>query len=342
MSGLFLWTLSVATAAVALAIMIGLVIARTAVTWSRSGREAERRRLVPVLLAGAAGTDRRARDRPLLTDITVELIRLVRGSERDRLIDAASRLGVAARLQRRLDSGSPRVRIAAVEALSEFPDEESTDRLLTALSDRSADVRLSAALALAARDRAPSAVTLVDLLGIGTTEHSLLVRALFSDIARTRPDEIKALILSGGVPVGAKAAAVDALSASGDYSLVPMVARLVCETPTGDSIVARYLHALGEFGHPAAAEAVKRGLSSWDADVRAAACEAAGRIGLAELADELEGCLADLSFDVRLRAGEALVRLGEEGVARLRATSRAGGEAARHAAASILAERGLA
>jgi HEAT repeat protein len=338
-----LWFLSIGIASAALIIMIGLLLARLILGRTGRAREAERRRLIPLLLGNrhdsALGSGGRS---DILADLSVELIQLVRGSDRDRFVEAATRLGVPERLRRHLDSGSARTRLAAAEALAEFPDERSIARLLAALRDPSADVRLTAALSLAAIDRTPPARELVELLGIGTRENSLLTVALFRDIAERRPDEVRALILDAGVPAGAKAAAIEALSASADYTLVPLVTTLASTADSDDPVLPRYLGALADFAHPAAEPAVKRCLGSPSPEVRAAAARAAGRIGLTPLAPYLKELLADSDWWVRFRAGEALTLLGEEGVRLLRETAELEREPARTAATLTLAERGLA
>ena len=338
-----LWWVSLAIAGAALLIMLGLLLGRAVLGSMGRTREAERRRLVALLL-GSAQPERHSRkpSRDHLADLSVELIQLVRGSDRDRYIETATRLGVPKRLRHHLNSGSTRVRLAAAEALSQFTDESSVARLHAALSDRSPDVRLSAAISLASMGKAPPARDLVDRLGIGTTENSLLTVALFREIAGERPDEIKALILDPTVPPGAKASAIEALSSSGDYALVPVITTLASTAHPDDPALPRYLRALAGFAHPAALPAVKRCLGSPSWEVRAAAAAAAGQIGLAELAPWLRELLGDREWWVRFRAGEALARLGEPGIRLLRHAASAGAEPARTAAAVTLEERGLA
>ncbi len=344
MSGLeTLWWVALAIAGAALLITLGLILARLVFGWTGRAREAERRRLIPILLGSRPPTrlGRSARG-DLLAELSIELIQLVRGSDRERFVDAATRMGIPERLRHQLDSGSPRVRLAAAEALAEFADPASVDRLTAALRDSNADVRLSAALSLASAGKAPPARALVDLLGIGTSENSLLIVSLFRDIAAAKPDEIRALILDATVPSGAKAAAIEALSASGDYSLVPLVTTLAVTCDAADEALPRYLAALGDFAHPAAEPAVRRGLGSPNWEVRAAAAEAAGRIGLVRLGAHLRELLGDREWWVRFRAGEALARMGEEGAALLRGTAASAAEPARTAAVLTMAERGLA
>jgi HEAT repeat protein len=338
-----LWWGALAIAGAALLIMVGLILARLVLGWTGHARAAERRRLIPILLGSRPPTrlGRSARG-DLLAELSIELIQLVRGSDRARFVDAATRMGVPERLRRQLDSGSTRIRLTAAEALAEFPDEASVEHLTAALSDGNADVRLMAALSLASAGRAPQARALVDRLGIGSRENSLLIVSLFREIAAAKPSEIRSLILDPSVPSGAKAAAIEALSASGDYSLVPLVTTLAVTCDGADESLPRYLSALGDFAHPAAEPAMKRGLGSPFWEVRAAAAEAAGRIGLVRLAVQLRELLGDREWWVRFRAGEALARMGEEGAALLRSSAGGIAEPARTAAALTMAERGVA
>lgn len=344
MIGLYdLWAISLGLSGLALTIMIILIVARL-ISQRRSARsESRRRSLIPILLGNATDEElvRAARNSPeVLGPLAIELIQLVRGDERDRFVATASRLGVPEELRRRLNRGPVRERIRAAEVIGEFPDEHSTAALEAALDDRSSDVRLAAALALASSDRAPEAARLVKMLGLGRGERSMLIVALFQEIARQRPDELRALIESADSPPLVKAAAIEALTASGDYTLVPVVTRLALEADPRGEELPRYLRALGDFHHPAALPAIEKWLDAPIPWVRSAAAEAAGRIHLEELVPALSRMLDDPDWWVRLRAGEALARMGDLGLKMLGAVAKSGDERARVAARLTLAEQG--
>lgn len=337
-----LWLTSLILAGGALCIMLGLIAARMIDDRRESVREAERRRQVSLLLAAQPSREHFEGVDPaadLLTDLTLEIIQLVRGEERENFIASAGRLGVPERLRERLRRGSVRTRLTAAEALAYFGDPQSVEALEAALDDPSPDVRLAAALSLTAADEAPPAVALVERLGIGTRENSLLTITLFREIARKRPGEIKALVFDPQTIPAVKAAAIEALTASADYSLVSEIADLATRAQAGSEELPRYLHALGEFGHPAAGPAILQCLESAVPRVRAEAAEAAGRIGLAEAAPRLGELLGDEDWWVRFRAGQALVRLGRVGETLLTSIAEAGPEPARRTASLTLAER---
>ena len=336
-----LWLASTALTLLSTIVLIGLVAFRAVSDRRARTRRSGRRRHVALMLADEPAPQdgrRGAVAGDALTDVAVGLLRLVRGEEKERLVARAARLGVAERLRRRLRRGDVRVRILAAEALCHFGDAASTASLDRALDDRNPDVRLTAALSLAAGGRAPPAGALVRRLGIGTDVHSLLAITLLTDLARTDLGEVRALLRDPGAPAEVKAAAADALAACDDFAIVPELAALaIAADPEAPELV-RYLDALATLEHPAAAPAVIHGLGSPAPAVRARAARAAGRIALAAAAPRLAGLLGDPDWWVRFRAGRALVRLGADGEALLRRAAAEGKAPARQTAALTLAE----
>lgn len=336
-----LWLASLMLAGLALAIMIFLIVARLISVRRSATRSFERRRLVGLLLSAPPSRLKLEEVDPasaLLTDLAVEILHLVRGEERENFLASAARLGVPDTLRARLKGGNRRTRLAATEALSHFPDALSRSALEEALDDQSSEVRLAAALALASTGEGPDVSDLVARLGIGAREQSLLSVGLLREIAGKKPEQVKMLVLDRNIRPEVRAAAVEALSSSADYSLVSIVTEMTLALLPEDKELPRYLRALGDFGHPAGAKAVMRWLDAPEPLVRAAACEAAGRIGMNEAGDRLSLMLGDQDWWVRLRAGQALVRLGRPGRELLKAVAANGDDIARKAAAVILAE----
>lgn len=339
------WTISLALSALALLITTGLIVARVIAGGRQRDSQAQRSKLLPLLLGEASDEELgelRRSGPDILVSLVTELLELVRGDERAQFVATATRAGVTDTLRRQLGSGSGRSRVAAAEVLGNFPDDHCTAALENALHDRDPRVRLAAALALASSSRAPPAQLLVEWLRLGTDEHSMLIVTLLSEIARERPDEVRGLIGQDNLPAAVKAAAIEALASSGNYSLVDVISELALAADDQAPELPRYLRALGAFQHPAALSAVRLRLASPTSWVRAAAAEAAGRIGLAETAVRLHELLDDEDWWVRFRAAEALIRLGESGRRLLVEASRCGTERARNAARLTLAEQAIA
>lgn len=340
---LFVWTLSLVMAGTALAIMLGLIIARVLRDQRVRQYEGQRRMLVPALLgaselppevAGKIAPD-------VIADVATSLIQLVRGDDREAFIERAEKFGVPRRLEQLLRSGSDRTRLAAAQAMGAFNDAKTLHLLRRALNDRNQDVRLAAALSIASAGDTESAAGIVPRLGEEEEEPSLLLVTLFKRIAADRPDEIKQLVTDPQSHSRVKVAAIEALAATGDYSLVPLIADLALAAPDDAEELPRYLRALGQLAHPAGRKAVMDGLSRPAMAARAAAVGAAGKIGLLETAPTLRALLDDPEWWVRFRAAEALIEFGEPGRALLRDAVQNGTPRARDAAITMLAEPGI-
>ena len=340
-----LWHVTVAAALAAVLVLAGLVARRAFVERQAAARKAERTRYTALLLGegGDVPAPPASRhSRIVLTDLTVDVLRLVRGEARTALVAQASRLGVTELLCRRLRRGNVRVRLVAAEALGHFNDPEAVAALDEALDDPSPDVRLTAALSLAAAGHSPPARELVRRLGIGEEERSLLVVSLFREIAGKDPKDVRALILDPSTLPAVKASAAEALAACDDFPAVPAIVALAIAADPGSDELPRYLGALAEIEHPAGAPAVLHGLDSPSPEARAAAAAAAGRIGMKEAVARLGALLGDPAWWVRFHSGRALLRLGPEGIERLEKVAALGDERAREAAALTLAEHGAA
>ena len=344
MTLLGLWNLSIILAGVSLLIMAVLIVARL-ISERRAKKLLERRaHLLPRLLTG--GIEDIQELTPQLgdaqtTDLLVDLISMVRGEEREQFVALASTVNAHHQLVLRLRKGSSRTKVSAAEALSHFSDDYSTNALDHALEDPSKDVRLTAALSLSQSGRAPPLELLIDRLSLGLTENSLLLVTLLQNMMTDRAAEIEALLEKSEIPDRVKAAAVEALAASGRFQVAPSINRLALETDVASEELGRFLRALGALRHPAGIPAVVKHLDAPTWWVRAAAAEAAGKIGIGDALPQLASLLHDDDWWVRFRAGEALARLGNAGTSKLRELSASQDERSSSAARMTLAELGL-
>jgi hypothetical protein len=339
---LALWNASLTLSAAAVLALLILLVARFSGGRSAEQRQRARKELTAILLSGGTGLALRTRMyRECAADLVAELAELVRGSDRERLLQNAVDLGVPDVLRRRLRSRVAQDRLSAAETLAMFPGEPQ-QWALAALDDRNRDVRLGAALALAHNHAAPGAAEVARKLGIGTRERSLLVVSLMRDLAETDTKGVEAILYDPELPDEAKLAATDALAASGMVENAPLVAWMADAARTDSQLQPRIFRALGRIGHPGARDAVLTGMQSAEWRVRSSAAEAAGRIGLTDAIPRLKELLGDEHWWVRLRCGEALARMGRAGREALLAVAESGSPQARHAASATLAERKLA
>ena len=344
----FLWWSSLVFAAAALAWMAGLIMARLLrerADRKRAAGQASVRALFLAIMGGDAEAElrlkpycRRAR---LMAEALLEVLGLVGGAERDRLIECLSRLGVADRMRLRLDRGSKAGRIAAAEALAAFPDVATVDALRSALGRaREGDFRVAVLTALLDMEAAPPLQDILKDIADRGLQDSLLYEPVIRRAAAASPLEALDVFILSGAPSATQAVLADALGASGDYRAVEPLSRAAA-APELELRIAS-VRALGLLGHPAAEEAVTTAFSDSEWEVRSAACEAAGRIGLVQAAPSLVAALGDSAWWVRFRAGEALAALGDKGIAGLRMAVGIDQDVVRRAASLALAERGLA
>lgn len=345
---MLIWSLSWVLAAAAVLWMLGLIIARLVRERVEHRRDLDRQLIHKAFLDILAGSgdaigglrrvQRRAR---VMAEALLDVVALVRGAERDRLISALQAFGVDRIFRRRLLRGSIAGRMAAAEALSIFSGPGVTQSLRDALNEaRPAELRVGLMGALADLGAPPSLnEVLADLSGRRASE-SLLYLPL---IARLVADEPMIALRAFGNPEvtgDARVILAEALGASGDYrALQPLC--IAVRAPDVELRIAA-IRGLTGLGHPAAEAVILNAMSDPVWVVRAASSEAAGRIGLRSAVPQLAALLDDEVWWVRFRAGEALAALGDVGRERLQQLAASGGDLSRRTAAIVLAERGLA
>ncbi|MEF8794391.1 HEAT repeat domain-containing protein [Thiohalorhabdus sp.] len=327
----------------------------------RRQRRDEKRRaaLKPQLFAWEEGAEPprlSAHDRRILMELGHNLLKTIRGDDAQRLAQLLQRSGAVAEEIKLLRKGRLPDRAMAAQRLAVFAELEGEAR--TALegaldNDRSLNVRLDAARALLEAGQAPALERILE-----RTWHpeSISIRgfqALLRQLAASAPEEIRTFLEGNHDPEADHhllALLTDSLGHSGDLSQLPLLRALATEGGHAD-IRAAAFRALGSLGHPSARPAVAEGLDDPSWVVRGQAIICASRIGLQELAPRIAKALADPQWWVRLRASQALLQLGPEGLELLRQA--AGAEASQRAeesaeatdpkvlARSVLAENGL-
>lgn len=344
---LLLWWTSLLLAAIAILWMIGLIVARLFRQNDETRRAADRKALASAYLAIMGGADdptivlrpfqRRAR---LLAETLLEVLGLVRGAERERLIGSLERCGVDQRLRWRLTRGSRTGRLASAEALSAFPSVETRAALESLYHNAGdAELRIAAVRTLIEIDAPPAPEALIADLEKRHEADSLLYVPVFRRLAVDAPDAMLAAFQSGSLRSATRAVVAEALGASGDYR---SLAVLLDAADAADVVLrATIIRALGALGHPGASAAVIRALADSEWDVRAEACVAASRIGSPSFAEPLARALSDPEWWVRFRAAEALSSMGALGRNALEIAAMSPVEVTRLSASLALAEMGV-
>lgn len=345
---LVLWWSSLLLAGIALVWMAGLIIARLFRENSEARRKVDRQMLSKACLDIMAGESDAAEGlRPfqhrsrLLAETLLEVLGLVRGVERERLITSLVEAGVDERLRSRLTRGSRTGRLAAVEALSAFPSDE-TRLHLRRLQQTSGDAEIRIATVRTRIDIGdpPHARDLIADLTGRSDKDSLLYAPVLRQLAIDAPDDALAALSTPDLGVAARALMIDAVGAGGDYRALPALSLLAAAAEPVVRMAA--VRALGLLGHPDAAGPIAEALKDDAWDVRAEAAVAGGRIGTPALTPRLVALLDDPVWWVRFRAADALTRMGGGGLDALRIATTSPIDVTRRSASLALAERGIA
>lgn len=344
---LLLWWTSILLAMAALVWISALVIGRLFRERSDARRARDRDRACDAFMdvmngAGDAlgrlrGVDHRAR---LLGEALLELLAMVRGSERNRLITALLSINMDDRFRRRLFRGGIAGRMVAAETLSNFPGPETVEALRAALRQtRNGNLRVALMRSLIELDAAPPLAEVLQEVHRSRGSESLLYLPLMRRLVN---GDTRAALRAFGdpaTPPKARVILAEALGASGDFRAL----RPLCVAATAPDMELRIasMRGLAAMGHPAAEPRILAALEDPVWMVRSAACEAAGRIGLRAAVPLLIRQLSDDVWWVRFRAGEALSALGPMGLQGLQGAAIGQGEVPRRAAALALAERGF-
>lgn len=336
-----IWLTSFALAAVSLGAMGILIVRRMIIDWQARRRKARQKALRSLVFEylenpeeGSDLIDHLTEDdKNDIRDMAEDLVRMVRGTARDNLLQMVDGLGGCERFCEILESGSvdrrphtgaipvnwflPRGwgneehRLHAVAGLTLFDDPRAKKALTAGLSDRSPRVRLAAAQALVDAGAETSVRDLIESLDIGDEIRSRAVREIFRDLAPRRISEMLDL-LTADVSNTVKGLALYGLAGTRNPALLPAIAAQAA-SPSVD-VRAEALRALAMIGHPGAAPTVLAGFADESWVVRAQAAICAGTIGLAEAVPTLVSLLEDREWWVRFRAARALVQIGGDGL----------------------------
>lgn len=230
--------------------------------------------------------------------------------------------------------GTEEHRLRAVSGLALFHDPRAIEALKVGLTDRSPRVRLAAAQALVDLEAVDSVGELIGRLDIGDEIRSRGMREMFRDLAPSHVVEMTDL-LDSDISDTVKTLLLYGLAGTRDPFLLPAVMGQFT-SPSVD-VRAEAMRALTIIGHPGAKPTVLAGLGDESWIVRAQAAIAAGTIGILEAFPPLVDLLDDGNWWVRFRAAQALARLGREGRAILEKMTREAGPA-REIATAVLAE----
>ncbi|MXP13617.1 hypothetical protein GRI44_02465 [Altererythrobacter confluentis] len=238
------------------------------------------------------------------------LLLLLRGGEREILVQLAEQDGLLEGTLRLSHARRPARRIDAVRILQQFGGALAEQRLTQMLADDGHNiVRLNAAFALAQFGKLPPPRETIAMLGMQsrtpTSMDVAMLRAMAPDHAAQLHD-----MLDETMPSSRRAAIIDALGWSADMSVLPMLEQAAYFNDV--DVQCSALRAAAKLGHPSVSEWVIRALDDCNPNVRTQAINSCASLGLVEAVPMIHRLTSDPEFWVRLRAGEALDQLAPD------------------------------
>lgn len=258
------------------------------------------------------------RPRPaLVAEALLEIASLVRGSERERMLDALLENGFLNCLLSAAVQG--RSRQLCVEAIGVFPRTAAEPTLRLLLKDRDGAIRLAAAAGLLAIEAPLSVSAVLDMTPI-SDGHSGLMGELVRRVVCSDPAGGQAALSRSDLSPLTRALLLDSLGTGGDYSSISILLSHV-DFPEVTVRAAAVL-SLGRLMHPKGREAIALALDDPHWCVRAAACHAIGLGSFDTLLGPLAARLSDSVWSVRRQAAEAMKAMGAVGRLQLEGVSR--------------------
>jgi len=237
----------------------------------------------------------------------------LRGHAQDNLRDLAKRVGVEARLQKLLASGSLEMQLLAVVCLGHLHDREAIPLLLKLVREAPSVVSLNAARALM---RIDPAIAMPHLLEATAGRPDWALAHVVPTFAEVDPAQVAPVLAAAistelykegrGTRAGGVARLLRLHVAAQGTPLRPALLEVLDTSESPSTLVA----ALAALSHPEDVEHARKHLKHVHWPVRAAAAQVLGRLGSAkEDFAGLRDALGDASWWVRYRAAQALCAL---------------------------------
>ena len=316
--------LALTTACLAMALaIVGTKLHRTARQRAAERRVAPLRGLVLLVATGEDTEDGEAlgtlstmtgRTRRDLDEVVVTMLGKVRGDAADRLVDLLRAHGALDRAEREATSWSPVRRERALHLIGRCRDWRGTDVAVGALEDRSARVRAQAARTVGRIGDPRAARPLLHALrleGVHVGDAAEALLGMGHDVG-----EALLWALDEGSP-RARTVAAHLCGLGGVRSAATALVRLV-EVDDDVTVASAAVAALGRVGRPTDIAAIAGATVRYHPQqLRRAAAEALGDLGLAQAVPILVRLLADPMSQVSEAAARSLIAIGPVGRAAL-------------------------
>lgn len=320
----YIWSVTLISALVSLGIFLVLVIFRFFYDRIKDQRILRKKKLQQQLLIhlanplrdlkGALLKDRM--DMELVAEIAPSLLRTLKGSSYQRLLDSLESIGLYEWALKKLHSKNRPQKISAINLIAHWPNKRVKQKLKTLLKDKHSLVQYAAMEALAQTQDEKMLPAIIKEFKKQKSFSNLLMADIFQKFGSAISAKLSDYLKAKNTPVHIKIPAMISLTRMENANLFYNTALNLCEHKDSELRAMAY-YALSESGEPIDKGLLEKGMRDADWRVRqyTASCAVYARPLPAEILIEL---LQDKNWLVGLRAGQAMCSAGLAGITLLK------------------------
>ncbi len=340
-----IWETALLLALLAVLVPVGLVLRRKYEEWRESLRTARRAELSkfiyaslrpPLAVALKNLPELGPGDEPLVMRIVLDLLRVMRGTDRERIVQIVKSWNMFAYLRQLAETGVRGKRIQALTLLGHFDDTESLVVLMGHAGAKDMYVQLAALRCLAERGATKYIGQIIDKLQLTRKTNALMLADI---LGRFGEKALAALVklLQSRASTDVRVAAIMAIDRIGSLETIEPLLQVLNDADA--EIRAQAVCTLGKLGDVKAGPALAHCLEDENKEVRLQAAVALGKLSDQRALPALTRTLNDKDWWVRFRCAQALYKSGNNGIAMLKSLSQIKNDAG-ILAAQVLGEMG--
>jgi hypothetical protein len=263
-------------------------------------------------------------DEAMVMRIALDLLRVMRGGDRARIVGLLQEWNLFPYLRCLSEKGSRGKRIQALTLLGHFDDTKSLVVLMGKASADDIYVQLAALRSLADRGAVKYIDQVIEKLHTTRKTNALMLADILGRFGEPALPSLTRLMQSNA-SVDVRVASIMAVDHIGSLDVVdPLLSILNDPVP---EIRAQTVRTLGRLGDTRVGDMLTRCLDDADHHVRLQAAQALGQLSYQPALPSLVRAMEDDEWWIRFRAAQAIYKLGNNGVAMLKALCRIDNEA---------------
>jgi hypothetical protein len=323
-----IWRSALALMLLAMLVLAGLVMKRKLEEWYEVHRSARREELSAFIHAALRSPmdvtiknlpDLYPGDEAIILRIALDMLRIMRGGDRARIVHILQNWDIFPYLRGLAEKGSRGKRIQALTLLGHFNDMKSLVVLMDKTTAKDIYVQLAALRGLAERGATKYIDQIIENLQTARKTNALMLADILGRFGEPALPSLIRLIQSDASS-DVRVASIMALDRIGSLAAVKHLLPIL-DDPAAE-IRAQAASTLGKLGDSRAGAALIHCLDDDGRNVRLHAAQALGQLSYQPALPSLVQAMEDKEWPIRFRAAQALYKLGNNGIAMLKALCR--------------------